>query len=410
MTFTKKSANRVPIVDTVFKVVQKAKQDKLENGDAVIDATLGALFDEDGNFVALKSVYSHYDAISSAVKGSYAADFTGNPSFRKAVYQWVCGPADLSLAHSVIASPGGSGAVSSCFDAFLDPGQTIILPEIGWVSYQLMVMQYHLKAKTYNLFDGDRFDLNSVKDAVKEVAEIQDRVVLLLNDPCHNPTGYSLSYEEWAELISFLNRVSEKVPVILIDDIAYIDYSYDLAGSRNFMTSFNAFSDRMMAVIAFSTSKSLTSYGLRCGASIVLAKRPKDVREAEVVLEKTARSIWSNVPNAAMENFAWVVSEGKEPYLEEKQKYIDLLRRRSDLFLKEARECGLPMYPYKEGFFITVPVKDNERVQRIHEELMNRHIYTVTVNHGIRIAICSLPVRKISGLPRKIKEVLDSVE
>jgi aspartate aminotransferase/aromatic-amino-acid transaminase len=176
------------------------------------------------------------------------------------------------------------------------------------------------------------------------------------------------------------------------------------------MTNFNAFSDNVMAIIAFSTSKSLTSYGLRCGASIVLAKNPEDVREAEIVLEKTARSIWSNVPNAAMENFAWVVSEGKEPYLEEKQKYIDLLRRRSDLFLKEARACGLPMYPYKEGFFITVPVEDNKRVERIHEELMKRHIYTVTVNHGIRIAICSLPVRKIYGLPQKIKDVLDFVE
>ena len=176
------------------------------------------------------------------------------------------------------------------------------------------------------------------------------------------------------------------------------------------MSCFNAFTDNVMAVIAFSCSKSLTSYGLRCGASIVLAQKEEDVREAEIVLEKTARSIWSNVPNAAMDNFTWVVTEAKEPYLEEKEKYIDLLKQRSDIFLAEARACGLPIYPYKEGFFITVIVDDNKRVERIHEELMRRHIYTVTVNKGIRVAICSLPIRKVTGLAKRIKEVLDTTE
>lgn len=410
MTFTKKSANTVPIADTVFKVVLKAREDRKKNGDAVIDATLGALFDEDGKFVTLKTVFRHYDEISPEVKGAYAADFTGNPGYREEVYRWVSGPADLSLAHSVIASPGGSGSVSSCFDAFLDPGETIILPEIGWVSYQLMAMQYHLKVRNYELFENDKFAINSLKEAVRDVMKTQDRVVLVLNDPCHNPTGYSLSYEEWQELVLFLNEVSEQVPVILIDDIAYIDYSYNLKNSRNYMSCFNGFTDNVMAVIAFSCSKSLTSYGLRCGASIVLAQKEEDVREAEIVLEKTARSIWSNIPNAAMENFAWVVTEAKEPYLEEKEKYINLLKQRSDIFLAEAKACALPIYPYKEGFFITVIVDDNKRVERIHEELMRRHIYTVTVNKGIRVAICSLPIRKVTGLAKKIKEVLDTTE
>ena len=162
-----------------------------------------------------------------------------------------------------------------------------------------------------------------------------------------------------------------------------------------------------MAVIAFSTSKTLTSYGLRCGAAILLARNVTDVRDAETVMEKTARAGWSNIANAAMENFVWVTTEGKEAYLEEKQKYIDLLKQRSDLFLKEARDCQLPIYPYREGFFITIREKDNAMVEKIHNELMNRHIYTVTVNKGIRVAICSLPIRKIQGLAAKIREVMD---
>jgi aspartate aminotransferase/aromatic-amino-acid transaminase len=233
---------------------------------------------------------------------------------------------------------------------------------------------------------------------------------MVINDPCQNPTGYSLTEEEWIQLISYLNEVSETAPVVLINDIAYIDYSYQPEKSRNFLSAYNGFSDKVMACIAFSCSKTMTSYGLRCGAAILLTQQEKDLLEVETVMEKTARATWSNIPNAAMENFVWVVTEGKEPYLEEKQYYVDLLKQRSDIFLTEAKACGLPIYPYREGFFITVKVDNNDRVERIHEELMNRHIYTVTVKKGIRFAICSLPVKKIYGLAEKVKAVLDEVK
>ena len=34
-----------------------------------------------------------------------------------------------------------------------------------------------------------------------------------------------------------------------------------------------------------------------------MAQHPEAVREAEIVFEKAARATWSNIPNAAMENF-----------------------------------------------------------------------------------------------------------
>ena len=164
-----------------------------------------------------------------------------------------------------------------------------------------------------------------------------------------------------------------------------------------------------MAVIAFSCSKALTSYGLRCGAAVILAQKQEAVREAEIVFEKTARAIWSNIPNAAMANFSWVVNENREAYLAEKQQYIDLLKQRSGLFLKEAEACGLPLYPYKEGFFITIKT-DPAKTEAIHEALMKNHIYTVTMPGGIRVAVCSLPVRKTAGLAERIREIIDTVQ
>ncbi len=202
-----------------------------------------------------------------------------------------------------------------------------------------------------------------------------------------------------------MNEVSKKVPFILIDDIAYIDYSNHLETSRDYMATWNELSAQAMVVVAFSCSKTLTSYGLRCGAAVILAQDSKDVREAEIIMEKKARATWSNIPNAAMANFVWLVNDDRENFLKEKQKYIDLMKQRSSLFLKEAKEAGLATYPYKEGFFVTLRMNDNDKRSQFHEALMKEHIYTVQVNHGIRVAVCSLPLKKVAGLAAKMKKI-----
>lgn len=406
MTFVRKSADVTPIVDTVFSIVAKAKEDKAKNGvDKVIDATIGSLYGEDETLVALDEVFNHYDEIDHRTKAAYASSFTGNPDFRESVYSWVTQGADLKLNHSVIATPGGTGADSMAFTTFLDAGQTVILPDIAWGSYQLMAHENGINSVKYTIFDGDHFNLQSVKDTVNEVLKTQDRIVLVLNDPCHNPTGYSLSVAEWKELVAFMNEVAQKVPFILINDIAYIDYAYNLEQSRKYMETWNDLSDNAMVVVAFSCSKTLTSYGLRCGAAIILAQKKEDVREVEIIMEKKARATWSNIPNAAMHNFVWLVTKDREKLLAEKQKYIDLMSERSSIFLKEAQENDLEVYPYKEGFFVTLKVEDNEFKNRYHEALMANHIYTVVVNKGIRVAVCSLPVKKVYGLAKKMKEI-----
>ncbi len=406
MSFTRKSADLTPLVDAVISVVAKAKADKQKIGaDNVIDATIGSLYGEDEKLTAFDTVFDHYDAIDHRIKAAYASSYRGNPDFREDVWEWVTQCADVRLPHSVIATPGGTGAVSTAFTAFLDPGETMIGPNIAWSSYKLMASENNISLLNYEMFDGNSFNLNSVKEKVQEVMKKQDRIVLLVNDPCHNPTGYSMTMQEWKELIAFCNEVSRTHSVILIDDIAYIDFAYDNEQSHAYMNLWNDISDNVLVYVAFSCSKTLTSYGLRCGAGIMIAQQPEAVREVEIVVEKKARATWSSIPNAAMINFSWLVKEDRQAYLAEKEHYVTLMKQRSDLFLKEAAECGLDLYPYKEGFFVSLRFSDNETRSRVHEALMAEHIYTVAVNHGIRVGICSLPLNKISGLAAKIKAV-----
>lgn len=405
MTFTRKSADVTEIKEAVFDAVRDATNAKQQyRTEAVIDATIGSLYGEDEALTAFDSVFDHYDSISHRLKAKYGS-FAGNKNYLDAVYDWVFDGVPLNLSHRIVATPGGTGAVFSSIFVFLEEGDTLIIPDIAWGNYKRMASQNNLKICQYQLFEEDHFNFASLQEKINLVQQSQDRVVIVINDPCHNPTGYSMSDEEWETLIQIVNEASKKTPIIVLNDIAYFDFAYD--NGRNYMKHFNDISDNVMLMIAFSCSKTLTSYGLRCGAAIALAKKEEDVIDVFNVLAKDARATWSNIPNAAMENFVWVTKENREAFLKEKQSYIDLMKTRSDLFLKEAQEVSLPLYPFKEGFFVTLKIEDPAQIATLQEAFKKELIFTVPVAKGIRIAICSLPIKKIHGLAKKLKDIME---
>lgn len=409
MSFVKESVSQKPIVDTVFTIVKKAKEDKAKSGeDVVVDATIGSLYDEEGKLVALDSVFASLKNLDNRVLAAYAASFTGNEDFKDRVYQWVLN-GNSHLHHEIIATPGGTGAVAMTIQECLEAGQTVILPEIAWGSYNLMAQMNNLQIATYALFEEDHFNIESFKHTCQMVMAQQNKLVVVINDPCHNPTGYSLNKEEWNEVIAFLNECSQTHAVVLLNDIAYIDYAYGQKQAKEYFSVFDQISDNIVVVVAFSLSKSMTSYGLRCGAAIIMGQREETVQELKIVFEKDARATWSNINNGAMATFVDVMDHHLKAYDQERLHYVALLKERSDIFVKEAKEAGLKHYPYKEGFFVTLSM-DNETRDKYHEALMENHIYTVKVNLGIRVAVCSLSVDKIKGLAKKMKEILDTVE
>ena len=313
--FIRQNIDHQPIVDNVFKIVSLANDAIAKKGkENIVNATIGSLYDEDGNLVALDTVFNTYNSLDNRTKAKYASSFSGNPNFRKQVYNWVVQDTKLDLCHSVIGTPGGSGAVSSTILNVLDEGQTLIIPHIAWGNYKSMATIANCKVQAYQMFDGDAFNITSFKETCREVMARQGKVLAIINDPCHNPTGYSMTVEEWNQVIDFCNELSNEGPVIILDDIAYIDYSYNLERSRDYMNAFNRMNDQVMIVVAFSCSKTLTSYGLRCGGAVILARNQEDVRALEILMEKHARASWSNIPNAAMENFVKVTTEHKDEF------------------------------------------------------------------------------------------------
>ncbi len=102
--------------------------------------------------------------------------------------------------------------------------------------------------------------------------------------------------------------------------------------------------------------------------------------------------------------------ENKEAYLQEKSTFINLLQERANIFIEEAKEVGLPIYPYHEGFFLTIRIDDHVVKNELHLKLKKHNIFFVNVYGGLRVAICSIPKSKLKGLAKKIKDVLDTID
>ena len=95
----------------------------------------------------------------------------------------------------------------------------------------------------------------------------------------------------------------------------------------------------------------------------------------------------------------WQILLKFKTYEEERNSYYQLIRDRADIFKEEAAQVGLPMLPYRGGFFITIPT---DSANAICEELKKEHVYVIALAKGIRVAACGIPKFQMTGLAEKI--------
>ncbi len=395
MEFINKDLDTSKLIDPIFAVAKTALADP---DPSTVNATAGSIYDEDGQIVVLKSFYSAFDSITAKDKARYSESYAGNAVYQDAVYRHVL-QGKIDLPTKVIASAGGTGAVSLIFKDILEAGDHIIIPKVAWVSYKTMAHEFGLVPVTY-----DHDDLDDLIAKIDETANRQDKVVLAINSPCQNPTGQTMSFASWKRLLDHINELDK--PVVLLNDIAYIDYCKDPVKEREYFSLFNDISDNVLVAIAFSISKTMTAYGLRLGALIIIHRDEKTLEACYSALARSCRNLWSNPNTGAMLAFAKVINEDYEEFLKEKARYIDLLADRSKIFIDEAKEVGLPTYEYTDGFFVTI--KD-ERLDALYDAMIADHIYPVKVTDGIRVAICSIPKAKLHGLAKRIKDLSESI-
>ena len=150
-------------------------------------------------------------------------------------------------------------------------------------------------------------------------------------------------------------------------------------------------------------------YGQRMGAVIGLSQDRDVINEFKAVAEYSSRATWSNTNRAAMTVLTRINGDKKllNQFEAERDGFYQIIRQRAGIFVDEAKACGLKALPYKAGFFLSIPSHNPTAVCRqLHDDL----IFAVPLQMGVRIAVCAVSSKQMTGLAEKVLKAWNLVE
>ena len=373
----------------------------------VVDATLGVLKDDEGNFLSLPTVEKIYRSLPADELMDYAP-IEGLSAFLSAAKEFMFqGHQPKGTYTSGVATMGGSGGIRHMIYNYVDEGETFLIPTWHWGPYREMATEYHRKWELYEMFEeNDRFNLKGMKEKALEILAKQNTLMAIFNTPANNPSGYSMTDEDWKEITDFFRQCAkdESKKLIILWDMAYIDYAGDPHETRSFLKFFEDMPENILTAVAFSMSKAFSVYGMRGGALMCLTTSKEVADEFEQVNTYSNRTTWSNGARGVQKMLVDIMADSavKEQIDKEREAARLMLANRAELFVKEAKEVGLHILPYQSGFFITVPAKDTAGLA---DKLAKRNIFVIPLARAIRFAISAVPTRQIPGLATAAKEL-----
>ena len=399
------------MLENVLAVSAKARKEKELNKD-VINATSGSYYDDNGNIKVFGCVKETFEGGNFNSNLSYAG-LRGSTGYSDVVKKWILGD-DYENEYSdylfsLIATPGGTGAISLTIGTYLEAGEGVMLPSIMWPAYLQIVKNQGVNTHTYELYNDDnRLNTDSILEVGKMLQEKYDKVAIVVNDPCHNPTGYTMDKTDYENLINVLNELSKKTKVVLLLDIAYLDYGKNTGKfTRENFKLLKNLSENVMILFAFSASKTFGIYGLRVGALLQMTKSEKEQHLFVDASSYFARSTWSNTTHFGMNIVENTLSNccKKNSFVEELAEASENLASRAEVFVKELEKYDVPFAPYKSGFFVLILIDNKE----FEEEIEKHCAYGCHFVNGYRIALSSINKEEAKRLGTIIGESYNKI-
>ena len=392
--------------DPIFTINAVANQRKAQ-GEVVINASLGALIDDDGRLATMPSVFEALRAVDPRQAAAYAP-IAGDLPYLDAVRRDAFGEGTLGQRTVAAATAGGTGAIHHAIVNFLEPGQALYTSSYFWSPYGIIAHHTHRSVETFPMFDADgAFDVAAFTDGLCAQVKRQGRALVILNFPCHNPTGYSLDKEEWEGIAAGLARAAESGPVVLLLDLAYAHY---VAGGNDrdrmiWSRALEPIADRVTILAAWTASKSFAQYGARIGALVASVADDAERVDVANALSYSCRGTWSNCNHLGLLAVASILGddERRARVDAERQEHVALLDSRVAVFNTVAQGAGLTYPRYEGGFFVAVFTPDAKRTAQL---CADEGVFVVPLQNAVRLALCSTPA---ADIPRLVESVARGV-
>jgi aromatic-amino-acid transaminase len=407
--------------DTIFTWWARYQNAKAAGADAV-NGTIGALLEDDGSLAINKVVDA---AVRSApeVEISAYAPLAGLPSFLDLSMTLAMGQSRWDLHNagfhfSSTATPGGSGALYLAANNLLERGQTILLRDRHWGPYQGFLINNGLDWTTWPLLAQDGNEIHpyfarpEFETQLADLVTKQDKIMVWLNDPAHNPTGLSMGPNGRAACLeAFVDSalLNENVGHTLLIDSAYSLYAAEPHGwAETIVEAVNngmMWPENMMICFSVSLSKSHTIYGLRTGALVCVHPQEEVAERMNTVMSVTGRQTWSAAPRIAQ----YCVSEmhaseeGGAAWAEERDRLKYLLDQRRKNLIEACERHEVPLNPTMDGFFAWLEAEDPVAIA---EACAQENVFLVPLTGGVRIGLCAVNSKQMDQVASALAKAI----
>lgn len=380
-------------------VLNKIAKDREAQGFDVTNGSIGMMYFDDGHLPKNEIIRN---TLSKHIKDNDLtySSISGEKEYRDLLFKWFFGNTFDEKYIKTLGTQGGTGAV---FTAVLEENNRyqnniLLFPDLGWPNYLGIASSCNINYIQYPLFDENlSFNISGILSLFDTLIKEKKHISFIINDPCHNPTGYSMKQNEWDLLVKYILEKTTIDDFSLIVDCAYLDFA-DKSIKQYAINSINKISKHVPVFLCLSCSKTFSFYGLRCGELVSICPDTtllEDIREKTI---KIARGAWSTPNHMGMNTIIDILSlkEGREELTKEIEECKKIIAKRADILLPELKQYGLKHYPYDKGFFVTLIV---DNAFKVSESLMKQDIYLSPLSEKhLRIALCSIPTGKIKGL------------
>lgn len=399
--------------DQIFTASQRAKADAAALGeDAVINATLGECLDDDGKLMVLPTVERMIRQMPVEDICSYAP-IAGIKGFNEAVQISLFGKCLDRFYVESVATPGGCGALRHAIWNFLNFGDALLTTKWIWGPYKNICEEHGRRMVTFDMFNRENtFNLEGMDRAIGEILAVQEQLLMILNTPANNPTGYSMTKQEMEQTVAILKKHAAANPdknLTFCLDVSYIDFAGSFEESREIFDAIFDMPANTMTLLIFSMSKSYTMCGMRCGALVCLGSTAESAAVFKQAMSYSSRSTWSNAIHMAQKILVDINlnPEIRERVSQERAVFRNTITNRGRTFCAAAKEASLEICPYQYGYFVAIPCKNPVETARI---LMDQHIYVVPQAQGLRFSPCTVTTEKCRKAPAFIKAAMEQTQ
>ena len=343
-----------------------------------INATLG-IAKEKGRTMRFDSVMTAIKDIRPGESLTYAPSF-GIPALRKK-WQESIFEKNSSLSGKKISLPvvtcGITHGISLFADIWVDPGDVVILPDMMWGNYNLILsVRKGAKISQYSIFTKTgKFNLQAFEDRIKQEAEKHKKLIVILNFP-HNPSGYTVTEKEGNSIVEILeSQAKAGTNILAVTDDSYFGLFYEKESIKeSLFARLCGKNSRLLAVKLDGCTKENFVWGLRVGFITYGCKIEGDPAPFYEALEKkTAGCVRGNISNASHLSQSIVLkSMQSEEYSGEKEEKFIILKKRaervkqvlSDTKYKDAWD----VHPFNSGYFMCI------RLRTVDAESLRVHL------------------------------------